>query len=129
MSARVLDVGQCDPDHASIRGMLETHFDAAVDRAHRLSDALAKLGAQRYDLVLVNRLLDQDQSPGMDLIASMQADDALKSTPIMLVSNFDDAQTEAVAAGALRGFGKRAIQADETLASLSEILPRRAPIG
>jgi len=42
--------------------------------------------------------------------------------PVMLVSNFADAQAQAVESGALPGFGKAALNAPETLARLKEQL-------
>lgn len=59
-----------------------------------------------YDLVLVNRVLDEDSSSGLDLIRQLKADPALARIPVLLVSNYVDAQAQAVALGALRGFGK-----------------------
>jgi hypothetical protein len=42
--------------------------------------------------------------------------------PVMLVSNYEDAQREAVAAGAQPGFGKAALGQPQTLARLKEVL-------
>lgn len=103
---RVLSVGQCDPDHGAISRMLTSQFKAVVDRADAWSDAETKLKSQEYDLVLVNRKLDIDYSDGLDIIKAMQQDARLKPTPVMLVTNYPEYQEEAVAAGAVRGFGK-----------------------
>ena len=43
---------------------------------------------------------------GFDLIREIKADPDLNSLPVMLVSNFPEAQTEAQTLGALAGFGK-----------------------
>ena len=56
--------------------------------------------------MLVNRKLDVDGSDGVDVIRSAFACDNLSRMPFMLVSNYDDAQNQAVAAGARSGFGK-----------------------
>jgi DNA-binding response OmpR family regulator len=123
--ARLLDVGNCDPDHAAIRAMLIKHFDVSIDRVMFVDEALAALNRATYDLVLVNRLIFDDGSEGMALVRAMRGDPAQK-TPVMLVSNFDDAQHAAVDAGALRGFGKANLGAAATLARLAEILPAKA---
>jgi len=122
---RVLDVGNCDPDHGVIRGMLEANFDATVDRVMFVHEALHKLRNQRYDLVLVNRLIFADGSPGLELVHQMKADPALAKTPVMLVSNYGEAQEQAVAAGAVPGFGKAGVGKPETLALIEHYLPRR----
>lgn len=106
MPKRVLNVGQCSPDHASISRFLTSHFDVEVDRAHKLDDTLSKLRDQAYDLVMINRKLDADYSDGMEVLKTIKSDDDLKSTPVVLISNYPDAQEAAVAAGAARGFGK-----------------------
>jgi CheY-like chemotaxis protein len=123
--ARVLDVGNCDPDHHSIRSMLTGHFAVEVDRVMFVDEALAALRRSEYDLVLVNRLIFDDGSDGIALVRAMRGDPAQK-TPVMLVSNFDDAQQAAVAAGAARGFGKASLGTATTLALLGRFLPARA---
>jgi hypothetical protein len=45
----------------------------------------------------------------MDLIRQMKTDPALQALPVMLVSDYEDAQAEAIAAGAAPGFGKSAL--------------------
>ena len=47
MTKRVLDVGNCVPDHAAIRGMLEKVFCADVVQADGLSDASARYDKSR----------------------------------------------------------------------------------
>ncbi len=56
--------------------------------------------------MLVNRVFDADGSSGLDFIKTLKADAALTATPVMLVSNYEDAQAQAVAVGAVPGFGK-----------------------
>ena len=122
MPKRVLDVGNCDPDHASIRRMIEGRFEAAVDRAEKLDDALVALRSRAYDLVLVNRKLDIDYSDGLAVIQAIKADAALAATPCMLVTNHAEHQQTAVAAGAEPGFGKDQLDDEETLRRLSQFL-------
>lgn len=119
---RVLDVGNCNPDHAAIRRMLEASFGVTVDRAHLLDDAIEAARNNPYDLILVNRVLDRDGREGLDVIRRIKSDEHTQRIPIMLVSNYDYAQTAAVEAGALRGFGKAELGSNTTLARLREIL-------
>jgi CheY-like chemotaxis protein len=119
-----LDVGQCNFDHRSISEHLSSRFGAIVDRAHGLDDARQALAKERYALVLVNRQLDADGSPGVDVVKAIKsdADPALASVPVMLVSNFADAQEAARAAGAEPGFGKAQLDSPETDAKLGALL-------
>jgi hypothetical protein len=55
MPKRVLDVGQCSFDHSAIRRLVADAFGAEVVQAHHLTDTLARLREERFDLVLVNR--------------------------------------------------------------------------
>lgn len=120
MGKRVLDIGNCGPDHASITDMIQTHFGAEVDAADGTSDALPLLEKNSYDLVLVNRLMDRDGSPGMDVIAKVL--EGHPELPTMLITNFEEHQQAAVAAGTVPGFGKRAIGAPETIETLAKYL-------
>ncbi len=122
MSKRVLDVGQCGPDHSAIRRLLEARFGAQVVQAHGLTDALAQLRREPCALVLVNRKLDADYSDGMEIIKALKADADVKDVPVMLISNYADAHAEAVAAGALHGFGKAELGKRETEDKLRAVL-------
>ena len=68
--------------------------------------------------MLVNRILDRTGEEGLDFIRDLKADPALASVPVMLVSNFADAQRQAVELGARPGFGKDAIGRPETVTAL-----------
>ncbi len=71
-----------------------------------MGQALTSLRAGEFDLVLVNRIFDGDGSKGIELIRAIKADPHLARTPVMLVSNYAEAQAEAKELGALPGFGK-----------------------
>jgi two-component system chemotaxis response regulator CheY len=114
----VLDVGQCNLDHGNISQMLAERFDAVVDRAHSVDDAANAAKDKRYHLVLVNRVFDADGDEGLVLIERLQANEATRDTPVMLVSNFADAQESAVALGAKPGFGKSALNDPKTVQCL-----------
>lgn len=104
---RVLSVGQCDFDHNNIGARLKALFGAILVPVDDASEALGLLVRERFDLILVNRVFDANGGSGLDLIRELNAPD---HPPRMLVSNFSDAQDQAVAAGAVRGFGKAELQ-------------------
>jgi CheY-like chemotaxis protein len=122
MTKRVLDIGNCGPDHGAIRAMFERSFGADVAQADGAHDALAMLRREPFDLVIVNRKLDQDDSDGLDVIAQIKADARLQQIPCMLVSNYPDQQQAAVAAGCEYGFGKRQLYDAATHERLAKIL-------
>jgi len=122
MSKRVLDVGQCGPDHATIRHYLTNNFDVEVVQTHGLLDTLSELRANEYHLVLVNRKLDADYSDGIEILRAIKADREVAHVPVMIVTNYPDHQAAAVAAGAHRGFGKLEYSQPETKERLAAVL-------
>lgn len=120
---RILSVGQCSFDHGSIVRHLGKSYGAEVAGANTASEALVTLRAGDFDLVLVNRVLDGDGSPGLALIRAIKAEPELSSLPVMLVSNFEDAQVEAQSVGALQGFGKADLR-QGGVAALDAVLAR-----
>jgi CheY-like chemotaxis protein len=119
---RVLSVGQCFADHSGITRVLRGSFGAEVIASDSAQDALEKLREGSFALVLVNRVLDADGSSGMDVIGAIQAEESLRSVPVMLVSNYEDAQAEAVQTGAVPGFGKAALGQPHMLARVKPYL-------
>jgi CheY-like chemotaxis protein len=124
MPARVLDVGNCGPDHEAIKRLLR-RFDCVVLQADEAADALAALHAGGIDLVVVNRKLDVDYSDGLEVIRQIKADPQLAAIPVMLITNYVDHQDAAVAMGALRGFGKLEFDKPETAERIERALGRR----
>ncbi len=122
MTKRVLNVGQCGPDHATIRGFLTAMFDCEVVQTHGLSDTLNELRAGHVDLVLINRKLDADYSDGIEILRAIKADDRTASVPVMLITNYPEHQDAAEQAGALRGFGKLEFDRPETKERLAAVL-------
>jgi CheY-like chemotaxis protein len=122
MTKHLLDVGQCVPDHTTIRNYLTSRFDVDVTRVHGPEDTFAELRKQKYDLVLINRKLDRDYSDGLEILKQIKADPELSDTPVMLVTNYADHQDAAVAAGAERGFGKLEFDQPETAEKLAKFL-------
>ena len=121
---RVLDVGQCSFDHGNIAGVVKSDFDADVDQARSADEAFESVCDGVYDLVLVNRILDADGGSGLDLIKRLKGDERTRAVPVMLVSNYRDAQESAVQAGAVAGFGKSELGSKEVKDRLASVLCR-----
>ena len=119
-SPRILNVGMCQNDGPWMKRVLKKRLGVAVDDAGTASEALAKAERHRYQLILVNRELDRDQSSGLELVSGLIA--AIPQTPVMLVSDFEEAQAAAIEQGAARGFGKRDFDTPETLERLRDIV-------
>lgn len=100
-------VGHCGPDTSRL--ILAVNRAAPGARVERIDsdDELRGFVDAGPGLLLVNRVLDgmfADES-GINLIRRLsQTHPAVRT---MLISNFEDAQQEAVGAGARPGFGKR----------------------
>jgi two-component system chemotaxis response regulator CheY len=124
---RVLSVGQCGADHAAIARALGREFAAEVVAADTADEALARLRQGGFALVLVNRVFDADGGAGLDLVRRVKADGALQGVAVMLVSNYEDAQEQAVGAGAEPGFGKAALGHPRTAARLRPFLAGEGP--
>ena len=122
MTKKVIDVGQCNLDNGNIGRLLKGTFGAEVLRAHSHDEALAMAAEHQPALVLINRLYDADGSEGMETVRAIKADEAMSGIPVMIVSNFADAQTAAVEAGAVHGFGKSALNDPATVTLLGEFL-------
>ncbi len=121
ITKHVLDVGQCDPDHSSIRRMVES-CGGKVTRTHGMDDTLDALRKDPFALVLINRKLDADYSDGMEILKRIKSDDNLKKTPVMIVTNYPEHQQTAVAAGAELGFGKAELSRPETVERVKRFL-------
>ena len=104
---RVLSVGQCGYDDSRIAQVVRAALGAYLDRAADGDEARQLLAARNYVLVLVNRVFDAGDGTGLAFIAECKR--AGVPVPLMLVSDYPDAQDEAEGLGALRGFGKSAI--------------------
>lgn len=119
----VVLVGHCSPDMF----MLKTAVGRALPEATIVSvNDVDALGEYRTadSLLLVNRELDgrfHSQS-GIDLISEItqQTDGPIA----MLISNLQDAQTQAIAVGAKPGFGKTQLYDKSTTDLLTGVMPR-----
>lgn len=117
MPPRILDVGQCMVDGPRLERLLKESLGAHVDNAATKADSLAFAAKHTYDLVLVNRILNNDRSPGISVVEALVS--AHPKLKVMLVSDLEEAQKEAVAKGALPGFGKSAMLDPATLEKIS----------
>jgi CheY-like chemotaxis protein len=122
VSPRVLSVGHCAADQWSLAGVLSQQFAAEVVTADTIEQALERMKGEAFDLVLINRIFDSDGESGIELIKRLKGEPAYSGTPVMLVSNYDDAQKQAVAAGAVPGFGKAELGEEQMLARLKPYL-------
>jgi DNA-binding NtrC family response regulator len=119
-SPRILSIGQCGVDHAAISRLFRDEFDLAVDGADSLPETEELFASNTYALVLVNRVLDADGSSGISILQGLIA--RHPSVPMMLVSNYPDAQQEAMRHGAVEGFGKSSLHDERTRALLRDVL-------
>lgn len=101
----VLLVGHCGPDAWALKSAVQSALpDADVRQVDDESSLTDMLGAA--SLLLVNRVLDGvfTAEGGIELIRSLAGTG--DPPKMMLVSNYEDAQADAQAAGAHPGFGK-----------------------
>ncbi|PQO44868.1 response regulator [Blastopirellula marina] len=122
MPKQVLAVGNCSYDQSSLKALIERSFDAKLLAAHGPADTLKMLREQTFALVIINRKLDRDHSDGIELMQTIKEDEQLKDVPVMLLSNYEDAQAAAEEAGAVPGFGKLALGKETTLKKLEPFL-------
>ena len=109
MSQRVGLVGHCGADTVYLRIAVGGAVKGADVTIADDEAELRQLIAEGVDLLLVNRLLEGgfEADEGVELIRQLRAEHP--ELKLMLVSNYDDAQSAAAQAGALPGFGKREI--------------------
>ena len=120
-------MGQCGYDNSRIRSLIRS-IDSTVeiketDSHQETMEVLASLGEAA--LVLVNRVFDMDGSSGMELISQLKSKESeFAGIPVMLVSNYEKSQAEAIANGAISGFGKSELQSVETRRKIESVLNR-----
>lgn len=122
MTKTLLDCGNCGPDFNSIRQMVTSAFQASVLQTHGPEDTIALVKNRKVDLITVNRKLDRDYTDGMEVIRQLKADPETAEIPVMLVTNYDEHQQTAIAAGAIQGFGKLDVGSKQTVELLRPYL-------
>jgi two-component system, chemotaxis family, chemotaxis protein CheY len=120
-TVRILLVGHCGPDSYALRSAVESMVPGAIVEFAPDGDSLRR-GLATASLLLINRVLDGDYSSatGLELILDLHR--SAPGVPTMLVSNFAEAQEQAIAAGARPGFGKREMYAEETRAKIRDAI-------
>jgi two-component system, chemotaxis family, chemotaxis protein CheY len=119
---KVVLVGHCGFDESLISRAVATALPGiTVESAYDTNGLVRHTGPG--SLLLVNRVLDGrfGTRSGIDLIAELIGGD--RHALMMLISDYADAQAQAVQAGALPGFGKSELGTPETTGKL------RAAIG
>jgi hypothetical protein len=119
--ARIVLVGHCGPDAYMLLSAVQRAVPGA--RVEMVSDEAALERERGADLLLINRVLDGDfdTESGTELIVRLAGRRGADGRPVlMLVSNFEEAQEEAVEAGAVRGFGKKEAYSDASARRLRE---------
>ncbi len=113
MAIRILDVGQCGFDGPRMAKLWKEKLAATVEACATGDEAVRRVEENKYDVVLVNRVLAGDGSSGLDVIRDLVGSGT--RTPVMLVSDYEEAQDAAVELGAVRGFGKAELGEASTL--------------
>jgi hypothetical protein len=118
---RIVLVGHCGPDAFAIRNAIQSFVPGAIVETATDEESAAR-AALSSDLLVINRMLDGDftSESGLELIRHFGFQSV--GAKLMLVSNFPNAQEEAEAAGAIPGFGKKALYAESTRQRVREAL-------
>jgi two-component system chemotaxis response regulator CheY len=126
MSKRVVLIGHCGPDGSYLRMTISrVSREISVTMVDDETELQKAIDAG-IDLVLVNRQLDYGfkESEGVEIIARLHS--AYPNLKMMLVSNFPESQAEALAAGAMPGFGKRELGSERVANLIREALAMEA---
>ena len=122
MAKKVALVGHCGPDSSFLRiAVSRAGKDVQVLSADDGSE-LKRVLEQGVDLLLLNRQLDFgfEEDEGVAVIRKLRPH--YPNVKMMLVSNYPEAQAEAVAEGALPGFGKRELNTPRVAELIREAL-------
>jgi two-component system chemotaxis response regulator CheY len=122
---RIVLLGHCGPDSSYLRIAISSALPGSTILFPHDEAEFQSALRDGADLVLFNRELDGffQFDTGVEYIRAMK-----KSHPqikTMLISNYADAQSAAVAAGALPGFGKRQLGSKEVVALLRQAVENR----
>lgn len=117
----VLSIGQCCADHSSISRLINQHFQIEIINADSSAESFSLIDSNTFSLILVNRIFDANAESGLDFIEKYYSKKA-SASPIMLVSNFEQSQKDALQLGAELGFGKSALTSPDTLLKLKKYL-------
>ena len=123
-TVRVALVGHCGFDSWGLKRAVKKALGKGASVSQVNNESELENGA--FDLLLINRKLDGrfKAKDGIDVIRSRVQSDG--GAPMMLISNFEDAQARAREAGAVPGFGKNDLGSGEALERLRSALAERA---
>ena len=113
-------VGHCGPDSWMLKSMIKrTLPDAEVYKVDSAKELEKTIGRTR--VLLVNRVLGGrfGTSSGVELIRDLVSQNG-DGPAAILISNYEDAQAEAEAAGALPGFGKSGLNSPSVAERLND---------
>ena len=119
---RVIDVGNCGFDHGALSGLLRQQFQVPCLSVANGAELQRELKQGDVALIIVNRVFDSDGGDGLALIGQLKQNPETADIPVMLLSNYPDAQAKAVSMGALPGFGKSSLRNDATREMLASVL-------
>jgi DNA-binding NarL/FixJ family response regulator len=122
MERTVVLIGQCGIDGPRMEQMLGSMDDTLSVLSCNDQSELDEALSSGCDLMLINRELvgDFESDQGVDMIKSIRA--KKPDLKVMLVSDYPDAQKEAVEAGAVKGFGKSDLGSDKVEKLLRQCL-------
>lgn len=122
MSKKVALVGHCGPDSSYLRIAVSRAAKEAKVLSADNGQSLNRLLDEGVDLLLLNRQLDFgfDEEEGVEIIRKLRP--KYPDVKMMLVSNYANAQADAVAEGALPGFGKREMNTPKVAEMIREAL-------
>jgi hypothetical protein len=119
---RIVLVGHCGADESMLRSAIERAVGPIpIERAN--DEGTLQTKADASSLMLVNRVLDGwfTSASGVALIQRLTQEHPGEAGPrLMLVSNYPEAQQQAMEAGALPGFGKSEQGSTQTAQLLRE---------
>ena len=125
MGQAILLVGHCGVDGPRLQRDISAGLPGSeVVRVNSQADLEERLEAGWADLLLVNREPVGFEGEGVAIVRAV-----LKQCPearVMLVSDLEEAQVEAVEAGAMRGFGKRLMGTPKLVAEVERGLGDRS---
>jgi DNA-binding NtrC family response regulator len=124
----VLSVGQCGYDDSRIGALVRSALGATLERAGSPDEARRLISSKKYDLILVNRVFDAGNGMGVDFIRELKSAGDSSTPPLMLVSDYADAQAAAISSGAVMGFGKSSIAAPESAQTLRDAIESAAKL-
>jgi DNA-binding NarL/FixJ family response regulator len=120
MAHSVVLVGHCGIDGPQLQSELSRLPDVEVTRVNSPADLERTCRDGQADLLLVNREPVGFDEDGLAIVR--QVAEQYPDTKVILVSDYPEAQEEAVKAGAMKGFGKSLMGSDELGEKVKEAL-------